>query len=411
VQSASAQYCGGDPQQVLLEDYFMTLLARKNISSKTPGFSQTHELSGIEILRFICALVILIWHYHHFMFVGEYDDAVGLAIRPALPFYEPLRYAYDGGFWAVDVFWVISGFIFYWRYAKPIFNRRVGPVEFATRRFSRLYPLHIATLTIVALLQGFYFYLHGQYLIFGGNNVQAFGEQLLFASNWFKWQTYTFNGPIWSISVEILVYFVFFWIVRVIGPTPTVALTVGGFSWILYLSDFSFVPLSKNVFGCAVLFFAGGLAHWLSERRSALGLVLCAGLSTGLLLVLDLVHIRFSVIAILAMCFVLVFVRLGEMKYGSFLRRFAFLGNATYSSYLVHFPIQLGMVSVIDALGYSRDIFLNRIVFVAYIASVVAISLGVYQLFELPAQKWIRGLASHLAVKWIPSHTQKRTIR
>jgi peptidoglycan/LPS O-acetylase OafA/YrhL len=386
----------------------MTPLARKNISSKTSSFNQTHELAGIEILRFVCALVILILHYQHFVFIGEYDTSAALPIRPTLPFYESLQYAYEEGFWAVDVFWVISGFIFYWRYARPVFDRRVGLVEFATRRFSRLYPLHIVTLIAVALLQSLYLWSHGQYFISGGNNAPAFIEQLFFASNWFKWQTYTFNGPIWSISVEILVYFVFFWVVRAIGPMPTIALTVSGFSWILYLADFSFIPLSKNVFGCAVLFFAGGLAQSLSERRPALVLALCVGLLTGLLLVLDLVHIRFSVIVVLAICFVLVFVRLGEMKYCSFLRCFAFLGNATYSSYLIHFPIQLGVVYVIDALGYSRDIFLNRTAFVAYFVSVVAISLGVYHLFELPAQKWIRSLASHLAAKRISSHAEKQ---
>jgi peptidoglycan/LPS O-acetylase OafA/YrhL len=96
------------------------------------------------------------------------------------------------------------------------------------------------------------------------------------------------------------------------------------------------------------------------------------------------------------------------MKYGSFLRRFAFLGNATYSSYLIHFPIQLGMVVIIDALGYSRDIFLNQTAFVAYLVSVVIISLGVYHLFELPAQKWVRDLASHLAEKRISSRAEKQ---
>jgi peptidoglycan/LPS O-acetylase OafA/YrhL len=34
---------------------------------------QNHELVGIEVLRFICAFAILIWHYQHFFFTGEYD--------------------------------------------------------------------------------------------------------------------------------------------------------------------------------------------------------------------------------------------------------------------------------------------------------------------------------------------------
>ena len=68
-----------------------------------------------------------------------------------------------------------------------------------------------------------------------------------------------------------------------------------------------------------------------------------------------------------------------------------FLGNATYSSYLMHFPIQLGLVGrILDALGFSRTVFFSPIVLVAYLALVISTSLAVYHLFELPAQNWIR---------------------
>jgi peptidoglycan/LPS O-acetylase OafA/YrhL len=363
-------------------------------SVKTSGRSQTHELAGIEVLRFLSALAILIWHYSHFFFVGEVDEAQAILLRPELPFYGPLRFAYEGGFWAVQVFWGISGFIFYWTYAQPIANRGIGLLEFAIRRFSRLYPLHIATLMIVAVLQYFYFRSHGLHFIYRDNGISAFIEHLLFASNWIKTQTLSFNAPVWSVSVEILVYFGFFAVVRAGGPAPATALAVCGLSWVLDHVNFNYlIPVNSAVLKCALLFFAGGFAVWLSRQRQGLVSSLAIGATTIALLAFGLIHADSGVILVLTVCSVAVFARLGELKAGLFLKHLAFLGNATYSSYLLHFPIQLGMVSIVDALGYSRTIFLMPVVFVTYLSLVIGTSLAVYRVFEHPAQRWIRDLA------------------
>ena len=93
---------------------------------------------------------------------------------------------------------------------------------------------------------------------------------------------------------------------------------------------------------------------------------------------------------IFACSLVLCFARLGETRAGTRLKCVAFLGNATYSSYLIHFPIQLAIVTVVNSMGYSRNIFLTPGVMLAYLALVVALSLATYHWFELPAQNWIR---------------------
>jgi peptidoglycan/LPS O-acetylase OafA/YrhL len=366
--------------------------------------NHTPELVGIEVLRFLCAFMILVWHYQHFFYVGEYDAARALVIRSILPFHGPLRFAYAQGFWAVEIFWAISGFIFYWRYARPILDRRVGLLEFTTRRFSRLYPLHVFTLLLVALMQYLYFRSHGQNFIYPNNSAGAFVAQVFFASNWFSWQaysfngpmSYSFNGPIWSISVEILIYFAFFWLIRAFGAAPIVATAAAAIAWVLFRNDLSLWVLNERVFECAILFFAGGLAQWLSNQRMALALSGSVLAAVGALLALHVLHLQFSVVLILAVCLVLSFARLGEMKAGALFKRAAFLGNATYSSYLLHFPIQLTVVTIVDAAGYSRAIFFSPTVMIAYLGLVIILSLAVYHLFELPAQKWIRAHAIRL---------------
>jgi peptidoglycan/LPS O-acetylase OafA/YrhL len=369
--------------------------------SNAPVLIRDHELAGIEVLRFLCALAVLIWHYGHFFFVGALDHAQALAVRPMSPAYWFLQPVYEKGWCAVQVFWCISGFIFYWRYAEQISDRRIGAIEFAARRFSRLYPLHIVTLVLVVALQFLYFRSHGQTFIVSNNSARAFLAQLFFASSWFDWQVESFNAPIWSVSVEILVYYGFFYAVRAVGANCLVAICVSGAGLALLWSGLSLFQM-QTVCQCAVLFFAGGAAQLLSKRRFSLLGAMCAGAGVCALLVVNAVDFNLVVIVILAVCLVLVFAGFGEMKCGPIFRSMAFLGNATYSSYLVHFPIQLGLVIILDALGYDRAFFRSYIALVAYLAVVIVISLAVFHLLESPAQSWLRNRARS-ALKTPPS--------
>jgi len=131
----------------------------------------------------------------------------------------------------------------------------------------------------------------------------------------------------------------------------------------------------------------------LSKQRFALLISVCAGTAMAALLAGDVIHINLAVVVILAVCLVLSFARFGEMKSGSLLKRAAFMGNATYSSYLIHFPVQLAMVTILDAVGYSRAVFFSPIALAAYLALVIVTSLAVFHLFEAPAQDWLRSYA------------------
>jgi peptidoglycan/LPS O-acetylase OafA/YrhL len=166
-----------------------------------------NKLLGLEVLRFLTAFAILVFHYRHFAFVA--DKPVGL-VNDRLPLYGLLHAFYDHGTRGVWIFWCISGFIFFWKYRDAIADRSVGGWRFFVLRFSRLYPLHIATLLLVALVQPLYFNLNGYFFVYQDNDLLHFLPQLLMASNWGFQDVLSFNGPIWSISIEVLVYFFFF---------------------------------------------------------------------------------------------------------------------------------------------------------------------------------------------------------
>ena len=61
----------------------------------------------------------------------------------------------------------------------------------------------------------------------------------------------------------------------------------------------------------------------------------------------------------------------------SILDRAAFLGNASYSSYLIHFPLQLMIVIFMDAAGIDREWMMSTPALLAFLALVIGCSLVV----------------------------------
>jgi peptidoglycan/LPS O-acetylase OafA/YrhL len=356
-----------------------------------------HELAGIEILRFLCAFGVLIWHYQHFFFRGVWQPEIGSVLRHGLPLYRPLILFYEYGNRAVPFFWVISGYIFYWHYAESV---RTGAVSFGTywlRRFSRLYPLHLATLIIVATAQYFYWRSHGVNFIYGSNTKGEFLAQLLFASNWLVGSPPSFNGPIWSVSIEVLIYMCFFGVARAFGSRALpAAIAAAGF-----VVGFAILRrvLDPQVFYCGIYFFAGGVAQRLTSSKLALPVAGGAAIVTGAAAALGHLPPAAAILGrplndlsvlILATSLVIVMTKLGESTLRALFHRLAFLGNATYSSYLIHFPLQLLTVIVIDRIGISRTVFFSPLALLTYLGVVVGSGLLVHRYFEMPAQDAIR---------------------
>src|SRR5579859_7775280 len=92
-----------------------------------PSAEETNKLLGLEALRFLTALAILIFHYRHFSFVADKSDGL---VAEGLPYFGLLHPTYDSGAIGVWIFWCISGFIFFWKYRDPIADRAIGGWKF-----------------------------------------------------------------------------------------------------------------------------------------------------------------------------------------------------------------------------------------------------------------------------------------
>ena len=166
--------------------------------------SSDEKVLSIELLRFACAFSVLVWHYAHFTFGSS-----GQVQRCEYPFYWIFKLFYEKGYFSVQMFWMISGYIFFWKYGSAIAKNEISFKKFAIWRFSRLYPLHFVTLILVAIMQFIFFKQNGVFFVYADNSIKDFVLQLFMANFWLPEPVHSFNGPIWSVSVEIIAYIVF----------------------------------------------------------------------------------------------------------------------------------------------------------------------------------------------------------
>ena len=126
-------------------------------------------------------------------------------------------------------------------------------------------------------------------------------------------------------------------------------------------------------FECGLFFFLGGAAQRFYMTRGVLPLAAAPAVGVAALLASRLIVMGVKWALVLAISTVVVFARLQH----SILDRAAFLGNASYSSYLIHFPLQLMIVIFMDAVGIDREWMMSTPALLAFLALVIGCSLVV----------------------------------
>ncbi len=339
------------------------------------------KLLGLELLRFSSALAVLFFHYSHFAQMAGMPPV----LRSAMPFYRLLWPLYDYGQFGVQIFWGISGYIFVWKYGEAIHSRAVVARNFFWLRFSRLYPLHLTTLFAVVGLQAVHRQLSGFDFVYPAQDAGLFARQLFLATDWGSPAPFNFNGPIWSISAEVAVYAGFFLLLRRFAPSRELCIAVILAGLALQLAGLDWVSVA-----CATYFFAGGLAALAppkSDRIAGIALasltLLCA--ATGSLGDRD----KLPMILLVAVPCLLILLARDWPPLARWQRPIQVAGNLTYSSYLLHFPLQLLLAIGVVASGILPPLT-NPVFLLAYLGIVLAIAAVSYRAFELPAQDWLR---------------------
>ncbi|MCW3096578.1 MAG: putative O-acyltransferase, transrane [Chthonomonadaceae bacterium] len=362
---------------------------------------------SLDVLRGIAALCVVLWHWQHFFLFNARQEDFSLTRQPL---YSLLFAAYTHGGTAVDLFFCLSGFVFYWLYAKPIAAKTIAIRDFFVLRFSRLYPLQFVTLLFVAIGQYAFHRQTGAYFIYPINDVRHFILNLFFLQASGLQRGASFNFPTWSVSIEILLYLLFFVLCRILPVRiPTLLCMIAlGFA-IEKHGGISRGLVSFFLGGCIYLIYdwvvrSGGVRRvstWLPILTGGLWIwtliALKMGLSPlplvsaylprytpkGLFLIDEWMILVLFPLSILSLALL-------ETLRGTLGKRIAFVGELTYSSYLLHFPLQMMTMGIVLTFSIDRSLFYSPVALFAFMGVLVLLSFACYRYFELPAQKSLR---------------------
>jgi peptidoglycan/LPS O-acetylase OafA/YrhL len=360
----------------------------------TVAISSGGRIHELDALRGIAALGVVVWHYGaHF---------------GSMPFRLALFPFYNAGFLFVDFFFVLSGYVIaraFWREPR---QSRLGANIVA--RLARMYPLHLLTLLLVAILLACLpVTAQDPDFVQPANDAWHFLLNLLLLNQSGLQDGWSFNTPAWSISTEFIVNVAFlsFIYLDTRGRLLSIILAATAAAAMLVLSprpyidgQFAFGWLDVNLLRCSLGFTVGIAVYWLAHRLGAARVLarhplLCTAGGTASLAALfgvmilsgrhpPLFHYVVS-IAMASGC-VLWVPFAPALRSALRVKPLTYLGDISYSTYLVHYPLQLA-IYLAGALGLVRLDFSSPITFIGFIAAVIVISAATHRFIEMPGQK------------------------
>ena len=353
--------------------------------------SSPKHLYTLDILRGLASLAVVLSHYQHFYYIAPLKVAPGFT-RTIFPLYSIFWPFYEYGAMAVHMFYVLSGFVFYFVYCDAIRTKKISAYNFAILRFSRLYPLHFVTLIFVLMMQTAELSSIGTFFVYPFNDIRHFLLNMCFAQTWGLEDGLSFNGPTWSVSIEILLYAVFFVLVFAAGRSFVAAFAA-------MLSGLLMGKQLNSAVGWGLYcFFAGGICFlWWDRFRCRSGaLLLLAGIITLAFSILGFFYTRtahntLSNAFLYGGCFpavVFVLAAIQSIRHHTG-RSLKVIGDITYATYLLHFPIQLVVVYVAAHYGIMIS-YGDELTLLIFLLGVIALSVLTYYFFERPAQSFFR---------------------
>jgi len=341
----------------------------------------------LELLRFFSALSVLLYHYQHFFKPHSTFSNINISEGKFIqPFYSILNILYNHGNLGVPMFWAISGFVFAFVYLGE--ERKIKGKQFFINRFARLYPLHFATLIIVAIVQLINFKFFENFQIYQFNDFYHFLLQFFFISGWGFEKGYSFNAPIWSVSIELVIYLVFFFSIFYLNKYKfkfviTFYLLLLAIDKLNIADNFTFA--GSLFLDCGKLFYSGVLIFYIQKIFN--NKIVLLFISLFLIAISFLGNFKlFLFFPSLLLFFISIEIFIHESLKNIFLT----LGNLTYAIYLLHIPVQISLILVFGYFNINNEIFISNYFFITYIFFMSFLSHFCFNLYEKPINKKIR---------------------
>lgn len=342
------------------------------------------------------------------------------------------------GFIAVDLFFIISGFVIASAYAGRIVDSGSFG-RFMVARFFRIYPLHVATLlALVALelarlglvsLKGS---VAGPVPFTGERSLELLAAHFLLIQGLGILSSVGWNAPSWSISVEFVAYAVFGAAALAGARMRRVFHPIVGFAVVAVLYV-ALVQVWGAVYGSALLRCLAGfllgvallsvtrrteftkkVASWPAAARETVEVAVFAG-------IVIIVSTAPSVTVLAVIPFFAAAVLLASAERGAvsrLLRRtpFMFLGRVSYSIYMVHVLCMTllaivakrvagaeAYVQVNDRLLMSIDLYAGDALLILALVLVLVLASFTFAWIEEPGRRFGRSLGAARAVVAVPS--------
>ncbi|NSL85350.1 acyltransferase family protein [Chitinophaga solisilvae] len=385
----------------------------------------------MDAIRTVGALIVVIFHWQMFYYPNDVFTEDGYN-KAALPWYNYLSVIYDDASVVVDLFFLMSGFVLFWLYAESIAQRKVSFGKYMVTRMSRLYPVHSVTLVAVAVFQGLMLRDVGHYFVIQYNDLYHFMLNIFFMQTWGFEKGPSFNGPSWSVSVEVVTYLIFFLLCLMKWQRKMIVLAG------LVMVGLLFQAMGL-LFGKAIYcFFLGAIIYyiylWLIKTDNMKkGLKVLAVITISMYIMIAVVFYyppvkaawvqlmqhfipdrsaafytkSFNVAKNLlfrstASPVTVLFLVVWEAAGLRMSKRWNIFGNASFGIYLMHFPLMILTILSLEWLGLKRDVMHHPAAMILFLLVLVSLSIVVYYRFELPVQNSIR--------KWYANRKLKTTI-
>jgi peptidoglycan/LPS O-acetylase OafA/YrhL len=373
---------------------------RINEKEVAPDHVSRVQFPGLTSLRGIAAILVVLFH----------AQILGLA-----PYFASASMLPAKGYLWVDFFFVLSGFVLAHSYGPRFLTGvpRRDFLDYLRSRFARIYPLHLAVLLAflaVAVTRstifGDIFPVSHRTEPYGSGDftVESFIANLLLIQALPFHAKPSWNSPSWSISCEAVVYFIFPIIFLALARGgrlllyPVILLAVAILVVLWDIADPHTLDGGFNIVRCAAEFTVGLGLYRVYVTADLPGICSSefAAWSTAAALLLSL-HLGLpDVVIVVLMALLLVVGAVNSGSFGRWLCKPAllFLGEISFSIYLVHFPIFFAMALVAQKLG-GPDALLRQSamtrggLFLVALSIVIGVSILTYRTIERPCRRAI----------------------
>lgn len=336
----------------------------------------TKHFDALDGLKGVAACIIAFaWHYQHFGVAGALS-----------PFYKVMPVSFNHGYLMVEVFFMLSGFGLMAGYKDKIINNQISFKDFIVKRIQKLYPLHLFTLLLVTILEFLYLKKAGTTFVYPNFDLYHFFLNVLCLQNGFLGTEWSFNSPSWCISILLIMYCLFYYVINSIRTNTEliVKFAIGTIIGLSLLKAGINYPVFNSLIARGLSCFCIGvmLNHCL-ENIKAKNCATKIGVFTFLvsLGIYYLIRRKIQYVGDIQMLMAMVFSPLiitnallfKPVKSILSTPPAIILGRISMHIYLLHFPVQCFIKNIDIYLGFGIN-YSSKTIWLLYIASVLAIA-------------------------------------